>query len=622
MNQSQRSLPTAILADLRFCWKQLALADVANKALAFVLFTPLVGLTFRFFVQHSGRTVLADVDILWFVLSPFGLPCVVLVAGLSIGFAALELGTMMAIGVAASDEHRVRFRQALWFALARGATVIRAATYMVLVTLLAAVPFLATAGLAYLGLLTEFDINYYLAQKPREYWIVVSIAAVLGLGFAAVAVHLITSWLFVLPLVLFEGLSAREAIRRSKDRARGRRCLLAARVVGWALIWSLVSSAVTGLVATVGHVAVESAPGSLSWVALLIGGVLLLWLVTQFVVTLLGNATFALLLVQLYLRYGAAQISARPEATVRSKALETRWLSARAVGIAAALGCVVAGSLGGYALRSVSLPDETQITAHRGASGAAPDNTLAAIERAITDGADWVEIDVQESADGVVVVVHDSDLMKVGGVGLRVWESTAAELREVDVGSWFGPEFRDERIPTLDEVLALCKGRIHVNIELKYYGHNDRLEERVAELVEAHDMQDQIVLMSLEQSVVARMKALRPNWQVGLLTAVTIGDLTRSDADFLAVSTNIATRGFIRAAHRRERAVHVWTINDPLTLSRMMGRGADNIITDEPALARAVLEERAQLSSVERLLLEVAILLGAGPKETLTLDDV
>ena len=192
---------------------------------------------------------------------------------------------------------------------------------------------------------------------------------------------------------------------------------------------------------------------------------------------------------------------------------------------------------------------------------------MASIQQAIDEGADYAEIDVQETRDGVVVVVHDSDLKKLGGPGTKIWDATAEELRQVDIGSWFDPQFSDQRVPTLAEVLSLCKGKIRVNIELKFYGHNDRLEERVAEIVEEHGMQNDIIVMSLEQSMVAKMKSLRPEWTVGLLTAVAAGDLTRLDADFLAVNLKIADRRFIKAAHGRDKQVFAWTVNDPLMMS-------------------------------------------------------
>jgi glycerophosphoryl diester phosphodiesterase len=225
----------------------------------------------------------------------------------------------------------------------------------------------------------------------------------------------------------------------------------------------------------------------------------------------------------------------------------------------------------------------------------------------------WVEFDVQEIADGTVVVWHDSDFKRIAGVDRKIWEVTTEELRDIDIGSWFSPEFKDQRVPTLAEVLDLCKGKIKLNIELKYYGHNDRLEEKVIEQVEAAGLASDVVLMSLKQELVERAQDLRPDWPVGLLTAVALGDLTKLEVDFYAVATSIATRRFIRNVHGLDREVYVWTVNEPVQMAAMMGLGIDNLITDEPALARSVLEERAEMNQIERLILLIAGRFGIVP---------
>ena len=99
---------------------------------------------------------------------------------------------------------------------------------------------------------------------------------------------------------------------------------------------------------------------------------------------------------------------------------------------------------------------------------------MAAIEQGIEDGADWSEIDVQETSDGEVVVFHDSDFMRLAQVNRKIWEVTAAELEDIDLGSWFDAAYADERAPTLREVPASAKGRAKVVIELKYHGHDQR----------------------------------------------------------------------------------------------------------------------------------------------------
>ena len=256
--------------------------------------------------------------------------------------------------------------------------------------------------------------------------------------------------------------------------------------------------------------------------------------------------------------------------------------------------------------RSMDEPEKVEIIAHRGASGAAPENTLAAFERAIHDQADWIELDVQENADGVVIVAHDSDFMKVAQQSLRVWDATSEQLRDMDIGSWFDPKFSDQRVPTLRQALELAKDRIGVVIELKYYGHDHSLESRVVDIVEQAEMASDIKIMSLKLSGLRTSIALRPEWTHGLLNTASIGDLTRLELNFLALNSRAASYAMIRNAHRRGMKLYVWTINDPVQMSVMMSRGADGIITDEPALAKQLIEFREKISPVGRLLIWIA----------------
>jgi len=212
--------------------------------------------------------------------------------------------------------------------------------------------------------------------------------------------------------------------------------------------------------------------------------------------------------------------------------------------------------------------------------------------------------------DGEVVVVHDSDFMKLAGVDLKVWDGTLEQIRDIDIGSWFDPQFSAERVPTLAEALEEAKGKTRVVIELKYYGHDQQLEQRVVDIVEQLGMTDEVAIMSLKYEGVQKIRALRPDWTIGLLSAKAIGDLTSLDVDFLAVAMGMASPGFVRRSHEQGKQVFVWTVNDAVSLSRMMSLGVDGVISDEPALAREVIADRAGLNSAERLLMHTAILFG------------
>ena len=375
--------------------------------------------------------------------------------------------------------------------------------------------------------------------------------------------------------------------------------------LGW-LIFSLALAALASLLAAlVSWLLLPSDIQSLNALLLALGFMSLFGFVGSFLVTFVSSAMLCLLILKLFNAFG---LSRETNPTVYQGA-------SRASGFRLSRSKIILGLSAGllvslfmvYGITSqFEFESDTQVMAHRGASAAAPENTLAAIQLAIDSGAGWVEIDVQEAADGEIVVIHDSDLKKVGGVPTVVAESTVRELKWVDIGSWFDLKFSDERIPTLREVLELCKGKIRVNIELKYYGAEKNLEQGVADVVDSLDMAEQVVAMSLSLPGVREMKRLRPEWKVGLLSSVAVGDLARLDVDFLALNARFATRQLVRRMHQQGKEVMVWTVNDAVGMSAMASRGVDAIITDEPGLAVKLMEHRKQLDSPQRLLLTLA----------------
>ena len=144
-------------------------------------------------------------------------------------------------------------------------------------------------------------------------------------------------------------------------------------------------------------------------------------------------------------------------------------------GLAAGLWLAVVA--GAAFIQGFNINRTVEITGHRGSKVRAPENTLSALRQAIAEGADYAEIDVQTTADGVVVLLHDADLMRVASVERRLRDIKFDELSDIDVGSWFMPEFSNERIPTLQEAIDLARGRIKLNIELKFTWPDPALAE-------------------------------------------------------------------------------------------------------------------------------------------------
>jgi glycerophosphoryl diester phosphodiesterase len=606
-----RTILFPALRDLGASWRTLVLTDLAYKVIAFAMLTPALMLFVRWAMSRAGAAVVADTDLATFFLTTRpGLAALVVGAAMLAAIAALELSCLMAVGVAAHHDRRLTVRGALAFGASRTVAVLRLMGIMVAHLLVGLLPFALGIAAVYWTLLRYHDINFYLTVRPPAFWVAVVLTGLILSVLVIVLLRTIGRWSLALPLVLFENVSPRLALETSSIRSIGMRRVAVVALAAWA-VWA---AAIVALAAwapeAIGRNFAGRYAGSMEGLLTFIAILVALWAVLGFLASSANTSLLALVLFRLHLHGGPAQSllvpgteagqdAPRLPAVVKAAAVLVLLLAAAGVTLLAA--------------RVARQHQAVSVIAHRGASADAPENTLAAFRLAAEQAADFVELDVQESADGEVLVVHDSDLMKVGRSPLRIWEAAAADLRAVDIGSHRAPRFSSERVPTLAEALAACKGRVRVVVELKSYGHAQRLEERVVEIVEAAGMERETIFMSLEHDMSRRMKELRPSWRVGVLAAKAIGDLTALGADFLAVETGLATRDFVRRAHGAGQAVFVWTVNDPATMFQLMSRGVDGLITDRPDVARDVVDRRSAMSDAERLFVALLLRLGVNP---------
>lgn len=261
--------------------------------------------------------------------------------------------------------------------------------------------------------------------------------------------------------------------------------------------------------------------------------------------------------------------------------------------------CVLVLLLSGYyfaniiyngANTAISVLDSVQICAHRGSSVRAPENTLESVELAIEELADYVEIDVQLTKDGEVVLLHDPSLERTTGEKKKIWEVTFSELEALDAGGWHSEEYAGTRIPTLEEVLKVCKGKIIMNIEIKGDKHNEGIEDKVVELIEKYDMEKQCVVTSMSYSSLKKVKERNSKIKTGFITAMIYGNIyDRKYVDFLSLKSVFVTETTVQNAHSKGKEVYVWTVNSEMELERMKNLGVDNIITDDPIFARKII---------------------------------
>lgn len=241
---------------------------------------------------------------------------------------------------------------------------------------------------------------------------------------------------------------------------------------------------------------------------------------------------------------------------------------------------------------TVPVVDDTEavtvkIIAHRGYSGVAPENTLDAFAKAADIGADMIELDVQMTADGQLVVFHDSDLLRVTGVEGQVATSTYEQLQSLDAG-------KGERIPTLAEVLELVKSTdMGIYLELKDVGERAGFVDAVIEEVKVHEMQQRVVYASFNYGYLQQIKA--SDESALILCNTSLGDadrlLNEYPADCYGLNVDMINQDTIRKLKEAGKTVYVWTVNTPMKMRNVITLGADGIVTNEPGMARVVVHD-------------------------------
>lgn len=275
---------------------------------------------------------------------------------------------------------------------------------------------------------------------------------------------------------------------------------------------------------------------------------------------------------------------------------------------------LVAGPTGAFPTPATHLPEPHAITviAHRGASASAPENTLPAAILAAELHADMVEVDVQMTRDGELVIIHDTTLRRTTDVRLRfprrapwnVGDFSLAEIRTLDAGSWFDARYVGTAVPTLSELLRTLRGRAGLLLELKAPSRYPGMVTAVAAELDREGWLGsdsdgrRLVVQSYDWSVMRDVKRLAPQACVGLLGGPPLRRRLVEPsmwADQLNRNHRRVTGRFVQAVHRHGMVTWPYTVDDPERMRTLIGMGVDGIITNRPSELIDVLADRRAL---------------------------
>ncbi|TVR55530.1 MAG: hypothetical protein EA426_15115 [Spirochaetaceae bacterium] len=612
---SARKIFRSSLSAIRLFFVPIVTWNLAIVAITTVILVPVFSSILSAGFLRGQVFVIGHTDLLSFVSRPDGVAYVILAIALALTASVMRFSGVHRIAMDARDGHRPTIFRT-FFGVIRDAPVLGSLCVMVsvlgIVTLL---PLFLGVWIIYQRTLGEFDINYYLSVRPPEWNTALLMVGGWVLIWAAVVIGPVGRTLLALPIAITERLPARKAFIESWRRSRPHGRRLAATV-----IITIVVVIVARLVVDAAFVwgarsivrATVSVSDGLRVVAVISGALFLVSIIVDTIVSLLGFSFASLVLVNCYrldpvlVRNAEKPTRVRPKTTSRLRTVR-RWLRPGRV-VVISLALVLFGFwAGSFLLASMPDPSGVAISAHRTGPPPAPENTLSALEAAIAAGADFTEIDVQLTADGVIVVVHDADLMRVARDPRRVAAARYEDLVDLVQIPDDGSPPSERRIARLGDVLERSRDRIGVMIELKYYGFDPRLAEAVADEISAYDMEDQVVVMSFYRAGLEQIRERLPDVPLGFLSTAAIGEIGRVPVEFIAAAHQSVNRAFVRSLRRHGRELHAWTVNDPQLMIDLIETGVDGLITDAPATAVRIRDELAELTPAERLLLRFGV---------------
>jgi len=243
------------------------------------------------------------------------------------------------------------------------------------------------------------------------------------------------------------------------------------------------------------------------------------------------------------------------------------------------------------------------IIAHRGGAKLAPENTLAAFKNAITLGVDMIEIDVHLSKDGEIIVIHDETLDRTTNGTGEIKDLTSNEIKQYDAGSWFGEDFKDEKVPTLAETLKAINGQCKLLIEIK--GGDERypgLGVKIVQTVKEYNATAWVVVQSFNKNSILRIKEMYPELITYYLLGknfnkfysefsegVKTGSSIEKEFDGIAPHYSSLDKSKVALLHKAGFGVFTFTVNDKSDMQKVIEIGVDGIITDSPDILESIL---------------------------------
>lgn len=572
--------------------KELIIFQLVFKVTSFLIFMPLFLNLFNIIMKVTGYNYLTLENIIGFIINPLVIILLIMLILFMMMFNFFDLSTIIVLLDASYQKKAVDIKEALGISLKKSLQVFKINNLPLAFMLLFLIPFL-NIGIAS-GFVSSISVPEFIMDYINNN---ILFKIIFWLIFSGLLIILLR-WLYAIHYYVLENNNFRQARAKSiKLNAKNRLLDLIKMIVVQLIIFLLyiiflfLGIAIIYLI----YLSLKKIVVVSSIFITIIGIFLGLSLViVALLSTPISYACMSALFYQNKIKSGEKikhiQFNKIKKITIST----VRW---RRFKTSLVLCSVLTGSVFTYGLVTgrynfnIEYIKKQEITAHRGSSIKYPENTMLAFVGALNEQANWIELDVQETKDDVLVVSHDNNLKRTTGKDINITDMNYDEIKEIDVGSYLNSNYPISYIPRLEDVIKWASSNnMKVNIELKPNGMENDLEEKVIALIKKYNFEDNCVVASGKYEVLEKVKEIDDDIKTAYVMSFFYGDIIKLDkVDVFSIEASSINNELVKKIHNNGKEIYAWTVNNSDSINKMLELNVDNIITDDVELAYRLL---------------------------------
>ncbi|AAP24610.1 glycerophosphoryl diester phosphodiesterase family protein [Bacillus anthracis str. Ames] len=569
---------------VKFAFWNVLTFQLAYKLLAAIVFVPLFGIIFNKLLYFGGYANATNDELLAFLKTPYGILAIVILSLLALFLIFTEFAVLIIISYFAHKRQKVRLRPILYKTVTYLPTLF---TYCLPGFILYAVVLLPLLNMGYeTALIPQIQIPNFITGELFK----TTMGQVGYYTFFAVVAYLNLRWIFVLPIVVLEQKPFRVAARKSAKLVKESFFKVLFFLVGFFISIGIVYVLFLGiyLLCLWGVYEFTNPKGTF---ALLAESTMSVFLTsTLYLFSFIVTPFYIMAITRLYLQKVPVEDVLLEEGLDYSKTKadkcffqKHRW---KFIGVYI-VGIITAGMVVAFIVTFITNTyKEPIIMAHRGYISKGVENTKEALQGAIDAKADYAEIDVLQTKDGELAVIHDLKLKRLANANVHVSDLTMDELRQLTLSQ----DGFSGQISTLDEIIKLAKGKIKLNIEVKLHGGEKDFVNKVLKTIKDNEFEKQCVIQTLHYPLIKEFKRANPNIKVGYILYASRAHLKNVKADFYVAEEYMLNKKLVKEARKLNKPIYVWTVNDMESLKGYYKLNVDGIITDYPEDARETIK--------------------------------